>query len=378
MSGARFRVLYHIQGDQAAALEKAKAIGLEQTVELDAGLVPAGPIRDWIVGRIEHFAPLRAGVFAAWISYPVETSALELTQLLNVIFGNTSIKPGIRVADLDLGEPLLNHFPGPRFGIPGLRKLLGVPAGPLLCTALKPMGKSPAELAELAYRFALGGIDLIKDDHGLTDQPFCPYRERARACADAVARANAHTGKKSLYVPNITAPVPAIAERARFARDAGAGGLLIAPGLTGFDALRTLAADETVNLPLLSHPALLGSFVVGSEHGFDHRVLFGQLQRLAGADASIFPNYGGRFAFGRDECARIAEGCRMAMGRYSPIFPTPGGGMTLDRIPDLLALYGEDVLFLMGGGLYGRSPDLADNAQYFLSLVGRYTYTVTI
>ncbi len=45
--------------------------------------------------------------------------------------------------------------------------------------------------------------------------------------------------------------------------------------------------------------------------------------------------------------------------------------MTLDRIPDLLVLYGEDVLFLMGGGLYGRSPDLADNARYFLSLVGR-------
>lgn len=370
MSGERFRVLYHIQGDEGAALEKANTICLEQTVELDAGLVPAGPLRDWIVGRIEHFAPLRTGIFAAWISYAVETSALELTQLLNVIFGNTSIKPGIRVADLDLGEPLLNHFSGPRFGVPGLRKLLNVPTGPLLCTALKPMGNSPTELAELAYRFALGGIDLIKDDHGLTDQPFCPYRERVQTCADAVARANAHTGKNSLYVPNITAPVPAIAARARFARDVGAGGLLIAPGLTGFDALRTLAADDALRLPLLSHPALLGSFVVGPEHGFDHGVLFGQLQRLAGADASIFPNYGGRFAFSRNECARIADGCRLP-SHYLPIFPTPGGGMTLDRIPDLLALYGEDVLFLMGGGLYGRSPDLADNARYFLSLVGR-------
>lgn len=371
MSGERFRVLYHIRGDEATALEKAGTICLEQTVELDASLVPAGPIRDRIVGRIEHFAPVEAGLFAAWISYAVETSAFELTQLLNVIFGNTSIKPGIRVADLDLGEQLLNHFPGPRFGIPGLRKLLGVPAGPLLCTALKPMGKSPAEIADLAYRFALGGIDIIKDDHGLTDQPFCPYRERVAACADAVARANAQTGKKSLYAPNITAPVLAIAERVRLAQDLGAGGLLIAPGLTGFDALLMLAADETVNLPLISHPAWLGSLIVSPDSGVAHAVIFGQLQRLAGADASIYPNYGGRFAFSREECARIAEGCRMSMGRYPPIFPTPGGGMTLDRIPDLLALYGEDVLFLMGGGLYGRSLDLVDNARYFLSLVGR-------
>lgn len=371
MSGERFRVLYHIQGEETSALDKARAICLEQTVELDAGLVPAGPIRDWIVGQIEQFAPVRNGVFAARISYAVETSAFELTQLFNVIFGNTSIKPGIRVADLDLGEQLLNHFPGPRFGIPGLRKSLNVPAGPLLCTALKPMGKSPQELAGLAYQFALGGIDIIKDDHGLSDQPFCPYRERVTACATAVARANARTGKNCLYVPNITAPALALAERVRFAQTVGAGGLLIAPGLTGFDTLRMLAADETVNLPLISHPAWLGSLVTSPDNGVAHAVIFGQLQRLAGADASIYPNYGGRFAFSREECASIADGCRIPMGHYPPIFPAPGGGMTLDRIPDLLALYGEDVLFLMGGGLYGRSPDLADNARYFLSLVGR-------
>jgi hypothetical protein len=34
--------------------------------------------------------PVQEGVFAAQISYAVETSAFELPQLLNVIFGNTS------------------------------------------------------------------------------------------------------------------------------------------------------------------------------------------------------------------------------------------------------------------------------------------------
>lgn len=371
MTEERFRVVYRIVGDESTALEKAKAICLEQTVELDAGLVPEGWIREWIVGRLEDFAPLQGGLFEARISYAVETTAFELTQLLNVVFGNTSLKPGIRVEYLELGERLSARFSGPRFGIPGLRQRVGVHDRPLLCSALKPMGQSPRELAGLAYAFALGGIDIIKDDHGLTDQPFCPYRERVSACAEAVAKANAETGRRCLYVPNVTAPAPLLAGRVQWARQQGAGGVLIAPGLTGFDTLRALAADEQVGLPVISHPALLGSLVTSPDNGLSHALLFGQLQRLAGADASIYPNYGGRFAFSRAECAAIAGSCRAPLGRYLPIFPTPGGGMTLEKIPELLELYGHDVMFLMGGGLYGRSPDLAENARYFLALVGR-------
>lgn len=111
--------------------------------------------------------------------------------------------------------------------------------------------------------------------------------------------------------------------------------------------------------------------VTNQDSGFSHRVLFGQLQRIAGADASIYPNHGGRFAFTREQCESIAQGCQTSLGDYLPIFPTPGGGMTMEKIPDMLDLYSNDVMFLMGGGLYGRSLDLADNAQYFLSLVGR-------
>ena len=361
-------VLTLARGEDAA--HKAALIGLEQTVELPRALLTAD-LADRMAGRVEDVRLSGPRTARATLSYPVEAIGDDLPQCLNLLFGNISLKPGIRIVGIDWPAALLDAFGGPGHGVAGLRALTGARDRALLCTALKPIGLPARELAQRCEAFARGGIDIIKDDHGLTDQPFCPYRERVVACADAVARANAQTGKKSLYAPNITAPVLAIAERVRLAQDLGAGGLLVAPGLTGFDALRMLAADETVNLPLMSHPAWLGSLIVSPDSGVAHAVIFGQLQRLAGADASIYPNYGGRFAFSREECARIAEGCRMSMGRYPPIFPTPGGGMTLDRIPDLLALYGEDVLFLMGGGLYGRSLDLVDNARYFLSLVGR-------
>ena len=149
------------------------------------------------------------------------------------------------------------------------------------------MGLSAADLADLTYRCALGGIDIIKDDHGLTDQPYAPFRERVERCAAAIARANRETGKRCLYAANITAPADQIAERARYARAAGVGALLISPALTGLDAMRAIADDDTIGLPVISHPASSGHYVVHPDHGFSHYLWYGQLQRLAGADASI-------------------------------------------------------------------------------------------
>jgi ribulose-bisphosphate carboxylase large chain len=276
---------------------------------------------------------------------------------LNVLFGNVALQPGVQLIDLSLSPTLAAHYRGPRFGVAGLRARLAVHDRPLLCTALKPMGLSPAALADLAYRLALGGIDLIKDDHGLADQPFCPFHERVRRCAEAVQRANRETGGRSLYLPNVTAPAAEITRRARFAKAAGAGGLLFCPGLAGLDAMRALADDDALALPILNHPALLGGLAVGAGNGITPGLLYGGLSRLAGADASIFPSYGGRFALTPDQCRAIADGCAAPLGTLAPIWPVPAGGMTLDRVPELTAFYGPDCILLIGGDLHaGDDP----------------------
>jgi ribulose-bisphosphate carboxylase large chain len=367
-SGDRFSVTYRIHGSEQEARAKAGDICIEQTVEFPADEVPEGIITDHVFGRVELFERFDGDSFKAIISYAVEIAAGELTQFLNVVFGNSSIKPGIRVEHLDFPDSLLKQFKGPRFGREGIRKLLQVPKRPLLCTAIKPMGLSCRELADLAYQFALGGMDMIKDDHGLTDQCCSPFEERVRRCAEAVARANRETGGRSIYVANITAPHKDVMKRAGIAKDAGACGLMVAPGIVGFDLMRELADDERVMLPILSHPALQGSFVTGRS-GISHGVIFGQLARLAGADATIFPNFGGRFSFSREECMDIAEAASIPLGRLKPIFPAPGGGMSLDRVPEMLETYGHDLIFLIGGGLFKHGPDLVENCKYFRKMV---------
>ena len=87
------------------------------------------------------------------------------------------------------------------------------------------------------------------------------------------------------------------------------------------------------------------------------------------SNATIFPNFGGRFSFSRSDCKQIAEGTVTAMGHLKPIFPTPGGGMSLDRLPEMLDLFGPDVIFLIGGRLYQQGPDLIKSSRYFRELV---------
>jgi ribulose-bisphosphate carboxylase large chain len=371
LSKERFSVLYSLAGDEKAAYDRARDICLEQTVEIPDSLVPDGMIRDHILGRIESFEARPEGGYAARISYAIEVAGPDLTQLLNVLFGNISIKAGIRAERLELPDLMLRSFKGPRFGCPGVRAYLGVTQRPLLCTALKPLGLSARGLAELAHRFALGGIEIIKDDHGLANQGFAGFRDRVALCTEAVLRANRETGLHCIYAPNVTGPFDEIGERARFAKEQGAGGLLVAPGLTGLDAMRCLADDDRLALPILSHPAFQGTYALHSSSGLSHQLLFGQLPRLAGADATIYPNFGGRFGFTREECLDIVQGAQMEMGALKPIFPTPGGGMGLERVPEMLSAYGREVILLIGGGLM-TPGDLVENCRRLHALVDTF------
>jgi len=365
----RFYILYELNvHSEKEAMEIAKDICYEQTVEFPAELITSNYINENIVGKIENIDKKASG-YDVQISFSIESSAFELTQFLNIIYGNISLKHNIKVKDIILPETFAKKFNGPRFGIKGIREAVGINNRPLLATALKPMGLSSKELSKLCYKFALGGIDIIKDDHGITNQSYSAYHERVNLCTEAVHNANEQTGFKCIYVPNVTAPYKEMLERAGLAKDCGAGGLLISPGITGFDMVRVLSCDDEINIPLICHPAFLGSYVL-NKSGLSHKALFGQIIRISGGDAIIYPNFGGRFSFSKDECMDIVDGCKKSMYNIKSIFPVPAGGMSMDFISELLNFYGPDVIFLMGGGLIKHGPDIVENSRYFRKIVG--------
>lgn len=364
MSKKRFYATYSFKAEN---LEKAKSIAfdicVEQTVEFPYDLIDDEFIRKNFVGQIEALRK-RNNKFYARISYHNLTAGLEFTQFLNVLFGNTSIKKGIKLEAIELSDYFNNFFKGPRFGINGLRKLLNIYDRPLICSALKPMGLSPEKLANLAYKFAIGGIDIIKDDHGLTNQLFAPFKKRIQSVAKKIKKF------KTIYAPNITADSEKeIFERAYFAKKCGAGGVIISGFLCGISIIKKLSEDKKFNLPIIFHPSFMGSFTADKDSGISHFALYGQLSRLSGADAIIFPNFGGRFPFTKNDCKNIISGCKINMDKIKPNFPAPGGGISLENIKNLKNFYGNDVIFLIGGGLFKYSRDIIKSCQQFKKLI---------
>ena len=363
LSGERFLVTYELFGAEADCRTAAEEICVEQSVEFPAVVLPEGEIPGQILGRVEDFSNAGENTWKALISFCAETAG-EFTQFLNVVFGNFSMKQNVRVAHIELSPSLFEFIRGPRFGIEGIRDLLQEYEKPLLMTALKPLGLSSKDFADLIRVYAENGIQIVKDDHGLADQKFAPYKERVKYCCDAAKASYEKTGKRFLYVPNVTAPFNELRERALWAKECGAGGIMVSPALTGLDAMKALAEDDEIALPVLSHPAFSGSNVV-NRHGFAMQVYYGTLMRLAGADAVIFPNYGGRFSFTKEECLGIAHAGTEPLHNLKTMMSCPSGGMQMNRIPELLEVFGRDICLLIGGGLFTCGPDLAQNCREF-------------
>lgn len=348
--GPLLRVRYRLElRRREGARARAEALAREQTVELDAALVPAA-LRSRIPGRVRV---LESGPRAARVEIAFDPALVagDLPQLLNLLFGNVSMQSGVRVEAIAWPDELLATLPGPRQGIAGLRRLAGVPARPLLCAALKPLGLAPRDLAALAGRLARGGVDLVKDDHSLAGQPCAPFAERLARCQEAVARANAATGGATLYLPNLTGPAATLLERAARARAAGCRAALVSPLLVGLDRVAEIAAAS--GLALLGHPSLSGG-LLGRRHGLAPELVWGDLFRLAGCDGVIYPNAGGRFRFGLAECLAVACRLRAPLGGHRPAFPVLGGGVDAGALGRWRRVYGEDTVLLLGGSLLGR------------------------
>lgn len=365
-SGERFLVWYTLSGyTEEDARMIAKFICVEDTIEYPHELVEPGDYHDLMVGQVEKFEALDNSKYQVKITFAVETTGFELPQFLNVVYGNITFIPGIRVDKLELPPSLLAAFKGPRFGRKGIRDLMGVYDRPIISTAIKPMGLSASQLAEMAYQCALGGIDIIKDDHGLSDQAYSPYRERISRCVEAIQKANQTTGNKSLFFPAVNGRMDEFLEKAHFVKEEGADGIMIMPAFCGMDMARVLAEDDSLGLPIMSHPGFYGTYHSVPEFGISQYVINGQLPRLYGADISIFPHYEGRFAPPQEQCRAAADGTEVEMGTIKTCLPSPGGGVKPEYVKDMSKFYGKDVICLAAGNLHRMGPDLVENSRVF-------------
>lgn len=360
-----FEVDYRITAvSKSDAEQTAENICIEQTVEMPAEAVP-----DHVKSSIAQLIKLEAASDNSWIAkiaFPAFLFGDDPTQFLNVLFGNSSLQPGIKITGLN-SEKLHDFLPGPSFGIGGIRKRLGVYNRPLSCTALKPVGLSASELAERALQFSTGGIDIIKDDHGLASQVTAPFRARVRSCVTAIREGMERSGKRSLYFPNITTSPARVLDRYFEAIELGADGVLVSVQLCGPSILCELAREAQI--PVMAHPAFSGSMVIHESQGITAPLYFGMLWRAFGADCIIYPNARGRFSFSVDLCKKINDQCITNIQGIKPAFPVPGGGINRDSLPRWMNEYENDTIFLIGGSLYQHPGGILQAASEFQKIL---------
>ncbi len=363
MNAERFRAHYRIRCPADQVDQRAAALAVEQSVEM-----PPTAIRDAVVLRdvLATVATIESDPAGdshrVVLSLSVAATGLEAGQLLNMLFGNSSLHDEVTLLDVELPPSICDALPGPVAGAAGIRERLGVPDRALTCSALKPIGSPPEALADLAYAFAVAGIDLIKDDHGLADQPFAPFAERVALVQRAVARANRETGRRAIYAPCISGGPTRLAEQARVVHDEGVQMVLACPMLLGvpsfIDAVRL-----AMGVPVLAHPAFAGAARIAPA------LLLGRLFRAFGADATIFPNHGGRFSYDRETCLAIAAAARTTQGTHRAILPIPAGGMRVERVEEIVADYGRDVVLLIGGNLLEAGDAMSERIEQFVARV---------
>ena len=253
-------------------LKFAAALAVEQTCGTWIKVPGETPeVRELTMGRVVgvYEAPSYQGTmpndvnerhFIIRIAYPWKNFGPQFSMMLSTVIGNISSSGKVKLLDLEFPQEFLKFFPGPKFGIQGIRDIIGVHDRPLLNNMIKPCtGLSPEKTAELAYQAAVGGVDIIKDDELVANPPHCPLIERVKAVMPAIQNADRIKGEKTLFAFNITDRADRIKENALKALEAGANCLMLNYATVGLDAARMITEDPEIDVPILGHSDYVGA-----------------------------------------------------------------------------------------------------------------------
>ncbi|MDD2647110.1 MAG: type III ribulose-bisphosphate carboxylase [Patescibacteria group bacterium] len=303
------------------------------------------------------------------IAYPLRLFELgNLPQFLSGCAGNIfsmKIVDHLRLEDVYFPKKYVNSFLGPRFGIPGIRKILKIYNRPLVGAIVKPkLGLSAAGHAMCAYDCFRGGVDLVKDDENLTDQDFNHFTKRVKLTLALAKKAEIKTGEKKVCAFNVTAPTSEMIKRAKYIKKMGGTCAMIDIVSTGFSSIQELRA-QNLGLIIHGHRAGHSTFTRSKNQGIAMSVI-AHLSRLAGIDQLHTGTVVGKMEGEKSEVTDIDNLLKEDWGHFhslkedlskiKPVMPIASGGLHPALTPRLMKILGKDLIINFGGGIHGH-PD---------------------
>ena len=277
-----------------------------------------------------------------------------LSSVSGNVFGLEDIK-SLRLNDIEFPTGLMEGFKGPKYGIEGIRKLLGVTERPLVGTIIKPkLGLRTEDHAKVAYEAWKGGCDIVKDDENLSNQAFNPFERRLAESLEARDRAEEETREMKVYMVNVTAETEEMVRRAGLVEDQGGRYMMVDILTCGWSALQTLR-DRGLELVIHAHRAGHAAFTRSSSHGINMRVI-SKVARIIGVDQLHVGTAVGKMAETATEVKENVKALTEPLHDMKKVFPVASGGLYPGLVPELMEIFGRDFIIQAGGGIHGH-PD---------------------
>ena len=299
------------------------------------------------------------------IAYPIElfepgNMPNILSSVAGNVFGLRALK-NLRLNDINLPKKLVLSFQGPRYGITGIRTLLGVKDRPFVGTIIKPkLGLKTKDHAKIAYDAWIGGCDIVKDDENLSSQRFNPFDARVIETLEMRDRAESETGEKKVYMINITAETDEMLKRAQFVKDHGGRYLMVDILTCGFSALQTIR-ERYFGLVIHAHRAGHAAFTKNPKHGISMKVI-AKVARIIGVDQLHVGTVVGKMSETKEEVAENCEALKTDMHGINKVLPVASGGLYPGLVPALMKFFGNDFVIQAGGGIHGHTNGTVSGA----------------
>ena len=294
--------------------------------------------------------------YVVQIGYPSKNIGSQIPMLYTAAIGNIANSGKLKLVDLNFPESVVKGFPGPKFGIQGVRDLLNVPERPFTNNMVKPCtGWVPEDGAKMCYEVAKGGIDIIKDDELILADPYwCPIEERVEKIMAALKAAKEETGEDTLYTVNISDKISKMRDNAYRAIEKGANALMINIYTVGFAAAQDIMEDPNITVPVLAHVDFSGAQFGSPYHGVASPLLMGKLARMIGSDMAIITSPYGKFPVVKSRYMMQCVQARAPFFGMKPMLPCISGGTTQSTTPAVMADLGNDCCMAAGGAVHGH------------------------
>ncbi|HAQ41346.1 MAG TPA: ribulose 1,5-bisphosphate carboxylase [Clostridiales bacterium] len=333
---------------------KVGADSADKKKKFGAKVVAIYEVPDSGADLVEDLPPM----YIIQIAFPMANMGASIPMLLSTVFGNISASGMVKFIDCAFPKKYVEQFQGPKFGVEGLRDLLGVHDRPLLNAMIKPnIGWTPAEGAEIFYAAAKGGVDIIKDDELMpANEIFCPIKDRVTLFMQKEHQVFEETGEHTLYAVNVTDSIDKICDNAYKAIEYGANCIMLNTYTAGHGALKMLADDPNINVPILAHVDFVGAYASSTYTGISAPLVIGKLTRLAGGDFQINGHPWGKFPIAYKIFYRSFKFFTQPWWNIKPMMYACSGGTTQLVVKNCIDALGTDIILAAGGGVHGH-PD---------------------